>query len=125
MWSSYGNTNPFKRNDNFTGAGCSKKEDGYWVVDDPINIAILEKVVTEDACAEKCFQEPKCEYWSYGQNKCYLNHQKGTLKPNPNYVSGNKICGAGYGEYTSLSESPMGLEDQIKQNYELGKKYLC
>merc|ERR1712215_17514 len=86
--------------DKACGGGCFKEQRIDYPGGDIPNREPF-KHVSEDTCAKNCFNEDKCNFWSYSSSTdggtCWLKETKGkngVIEGNSDRISGNKACGA-------------------------------
>merc|ERR1711962_31317 len=76
--------------------GCSI-ERGVEYDEDNIAGKTKISVSSHKDCAKLCFEESRCNYWSYSQDLCWLKTAKNNVQNNRAYISGQKACGKGEG----------------------------
>jgi len=81
------------------GGGCSKRSGGYYPRHNNINNGRLTDATTAQECADRCFKNPQCKFWSFGRYRrqpdwvCYLKKADEDWIKDETWQSGNKACG--------------------------------
>jgi len=86
---------------------CERELRGYYKpAGSPNNIEKANTPSGPGECAIKCFQNPDCQFWSYGGypgspseplHTCFLKRNQTGVEINSAWQSGNKACGRGGG----------------------------